>query len=250
MKTQFIIAATACLGYSLADDTTTESPDGRYFVRVRDRIEERLPNYFNKTLNGGVPRSLYRYGCYCFPGKSENIPGNENMNNPKPRNNYRGPPVDEIDRLCMQLWQAEQCMEKDWQANGQDNCNLIEPKWGMNYWYEENADGSSNCDQSNHRFYKHKVRQNVDGCMEDACNVETLFIQEFLALMDSGYQFSKQYMWNNDEKYDTTCPKKTDFNGPPLKEFNTCCGTGLKRKLFNSAYSECCNDKIVPFGSC
>lgn len=182
------ISATTIASLALAE----EEFDPRYLNKVKNRIEERLPNYFNRTVTG-VPRSLYRYGCYCFPGKKDTIPGNENMNNPKPRNNYRGPPVDEIDRLCMQLWQAEQCMEKDWQNNGYDNCNLVDPRFSFNYWYEERPDGSTNCDQSNHQHYNSKVKRNAVECLTDACNIETLFIQEFLALMDSGYEFNRKW---------------------------------------------------------
>lgn len=146
MKTQLMITASFASYAALAEQ---EVVGGRYWKRIVDRIEERLPEYFNKDVTG-EPRPLIRYGCYCFPGKSEDIPGNAGMNNSKPRNGYRGPPVDEIDRLCMQLWQAEQCMEKDWQNNGYDKCNMSERKNSFQYWWDTNPDGSSNCDQTNH----------------------------------------------------------------------------------------------------
>lgn len=181
------------------------------------------------------------YGCYCTPSGAG---GNE-----------RGEPVDQIDALCRQLYNAYHCLKKDYEQ--------CDPK--VPYNWEISDEGKPVCSD------------NVGTCSGDVCRLDMSFTSqlvgmdhtwagEFHALngfdreksCEQGSVKKSKNISSNDARVlleDISGVQMNDIGGDAMMEINlsktACCGEGMKRHLFRLDHLECCADGSTrQFGTC
>lgn len=260
MKLKFSGILISLAGFqSISAEEVPNGPGLRYYAKVQSILEQRLEEYFTTETGkkvGGKLR-IFKYGCYCFPGNKAEY-GNVAMNNPRPRNGYTGPPLDELDALCYKLFKSEQCLEQKWQADPvtAPYCNFTHTA-SFNYKYsiDENKNTVCGIGHFTNRKKQNYLANNANtmSCKLDSCNLEDEFLNSFIDLVENqGFldRFNRQHNMIHDDEYDSLCvnPSRNNVGGP--KQFDECCGVGLNRRFYNGAIHSCCNEKVVPFGTC
>ena len=175
---------------------------------------------------------LLRHGCYCFPHAQKT---------PMPRFGYYGPPVDELDSLCLTLFHAQKCLDLDYKWEG-DYCNIT--LW---YPYQLNVDPVTNVNTT-HCGKRETSQGNINWnnnhpCQIQNCELEKFFIEQVHSLILSGYEKDWKYRledWN----YTSIC--KGNGKPTPEKVMNIkCCGTGFYRRPYDADWYDCCEDGVV-----
>lgn len=174
---------------------------------------------------------LRGYGCYCYP---------QNNNYVGPANGFNGEPVDELDRLCKQLYRAQRCLEID-SNNGEypKICTVDQA-----YAYHQDNSGDIICGEENAPV-KQDTRKE---CKIDMCNLEKDFVAKVSDLFNSGYSKNGAFDDMSETDYENTCTRLINAGGSPTEL--ACCGTGIDRRTFNGLVNQCCNDQVSSLGSC
>ena len=113
-----------------------------------------------------------RHGCYCFPSNAESnkIAG--------PRNNYHGPPLDELDALCKKLWISQKCLTQE------DNCDVSA---SYPWFYDESGEmGELKCGKEDNSNWGEKDIPQVK-CKMDNCELEKEFVLRIERLIEKGF---------------------------------------------------------------
>merc|ERR1712178_334702 len=89
---------------------------------LNTQLAQGFPSYFQElALEQGVGEAraakdlMLYYGCYCFGAQWLSA---------GPRNNYHGPPKDELDNLCYKLYRAQTCLKADMLSNDEGECDV------------------------------------------------------------------------------------------------------------------------------
>ena len=80
------------------------------------------------------------------------------------------------------------------------------------------------------------------------CLIEKEFVEAFVNLLNSGYERNPDFIKMSNPEYAATCvpdntPKRTH-------SADSCCGTGMSKRPYNSALVQCCNHEIKDIGTC
>lgn len=150
-----------------------------------------------------------------------------------PINNYLGPPVDELDRLCKKYWVAIHCLPEACQTPEFYNAAIA--------WSWNSFDQSAVCEDS-------------DPCLQQYCELEIDFTEKVAMLMTlKGYvrDVAEPLTTWDEARYAEVCPatvrdpNETDHGGK-----NACCGNGIDKRGYNDIAFQCCDDgTIQPYGS-
>lgn len=221
MKVFALTAAYATVAYA-----APEKVGGRKLGQTRDMLSHYLDMEQNEAKN-----FLRNYGCYCYPLMSQKV---------GPAFNYNAEPVDAMDELCKKLWRAQKCIEID-SVNGvyEKACDV-----GQAYGTHLNED-------TNELICGTEANQNQQdklSCRFNMCELEKDFATKIADLVKSGYERNQAYKNMNEEEYRNTCARVA---GSGAETDLACCGSGLKRKTYNTLTSQCCDgDRVESFGSC
>lgn len=218
----------------------------RNLNNVKAQVAEGLVPYFQElAVQQGVgpsraARDLFLYyGCYCFSADNRSA---------GPRNNYHGPPKDELDNLCYKLYRAQTCLKKDMDENNEGACdphaqyktyrdanNVIQ--CGKN----PNSDPNYNTDPAN-------------ACAMRNCALEQQFVQSVVDLLKTDFEADPDNLKYNKKsgKYLQNCPTPTgNGNGNNNGGSKQCCGDGFNRRPYNDVMHSCCVDgSVTSFGNC
>lgn len=183
------------------------------------------------------------YGCYCVHldfSKSEWI--------------GKGKPVDEIDKLCLDLSNCYKCAKYDQgkHCDGQNNYD----------WYTK-VNGKIKCgtwDIEIRLKISNKLKTSIvgdtdhnDSCQSQVCDCDLQFANG-LRMITATYSRSFHKEGGFDRK--TNCQpahggEKHPGQARPNAEPTECCGVGIQRSPFKPNKSECCADgRIESIGEC
>jgi len=174
------------------------------------------------------------YGCYCLP-----------LDNGSDKFEGKGRPVDEIDELCMSLWNCHRCAKVDQgrHCDGQNNYD----------WYAK-VTGKIKCGGKDYN----------DTCQGQICQCDMEFANRLRMLgknlsqkyspeyhKEGGFSRNKRCVGPNDKR--STTGNKTGKD--PIEKARPvsaeCCGTGISRSPFKPERFECCADgRIAIIGEC
>ena len=159
--------------------------------------------------------SLNNYGCYCYPVKSNEV---------GPYQDYKGPPVDELDHLCKKFWISSKCLPE-----GCDRTTAA-------YTYEWQDD--------------EVVCTDTNECLKAACELEVDFNDQVAFLItNTDFELNEdEYTTRSTVIYENICDGEAKVIGSGPKDH--CCGVGIERKHYNEAIFQCCGDVIVSQGTC
>lgn len=230
---------------NLIQNATIEAPAPRNFRSIADHMTERL-RFLDPAGSwsgtGGwqytkVLEKIQQYGCYCFVDErfSQTL-------SPISLEGNKGTPVDEMDKLCLDLFRCHRCIyEFDYEG---DTCE-IESKYQS---FFDDPTGQIECSIGN------------TPCQMSQCECDRRFVYMLADLWtnqdpnrETDYIYNRYY-WKNDRNakkgptfgYRNTCVS----NGNIGNSADACCGADGDRKPFNSNFASCCNDKLSTFGSC
>lgn len=175
---------------------------------------------------------LRNYGCFCYP-QGQNFVG--------PTNGFNGEPVDELDRLCKQLFRAQRCLQID-SDNGEypKQCNN-----DMAYAFHQDANtGDVVCGEEN-ATAKQSTRKD---CKIDMCELEKDFVSKVSDLFNNGFVKNAAYENMGQSDYEATCARNSAGGGTQSEL--ACCGAGIERRTYNSVVNMCCNNEVSSLGSC
>lgn len=208
---------------ALATVSADDSIDGKKLQQTTDILSHILPS------SSAIAKSnVFRHGCYCFSRPGALV---------GPRNGYHGPPKDELDALCRDLFRAQKCLPSDIADCDADRA----------YPFTKNNDGSVSCGPDPVQFPKWATKAN-NACKLSTCELELEFAEAVKALYDGGFDADAAgFSYIKDTDYDAVCPSNPTGIPPPAL---SCCGIGTKRKPFNTVTEQCCGDNIVSPGSC
>ena len=200
----------------------------RYLAQTQHQLNGHAYDLFqdDNGLKAPNPARLYIYqhGCYCFPSASS-VPGS--------RFNYHGPPIDELDDLCLQLSRAQRCLKIE------RNCNVNE--FYPFYLEEDEVTGKNKtiCDAVNNpNFSKREKNQ----CKIENCKLEAAFVEQVVDLISGGYVKNWDFT-TSDANYTQLCVPNGHL--PVAKNGQECCGTGLSRRSFDPRQRECCQESGI-----
>lgn len=218
-------------------------PDNRYLWTAYSMLEHLIPE-----LNKGVahdpndPRLsrqvLFKHGCYCFPDRDGIA---------RPRNNYHGPGVDELDNLCRDLYRAQKCL-KDEEAYQGEQCELVQ-----DYAFWRKDDGTIECGKWSEKTKDSWKLKPQNQCAYKNCLLEREFVYKVEALLRSGFDVENSPVKNlEDEDYDAFCPTggNNGIQNRVEPENIACCGNDLNRRPYNVLVQKCCDGEVSSFGSC
>lgn len=231
----------ACFGFALvtaedSENTTIiiDQPANRFLYQSFQMLAVLVP-----SLNDDQARAfILKHGCYCFPS------GYKGESRAKPRFGYKGPPLDELDNLCKDLWVSQRCLKSEEIYQGEE-CDIED-----NFPWFVDTNGDVQCGQGDD-FPDWELKPH-NQCKYKNCLLELEFAQNVKHLIDNGYTQDPSNPINNinDGKYAKFCP--TDKNSGNGGSTDGCCGEGTKRKPFNSLTKECCaaTNEARPIGTC
>lgn len=222
----FALTAAYVAVANAAPSSSENGVNGRKLGQTRDMLAHYLDMDQNAAKN-----FMRNYGCYCYPLASQKV---------GPAFNYNAEPVDEMDHLCKKLWRAQKCIEID-STNGvyEKACDV-----GQAYGMHLNEDTNELiCGTEENQSQQDKL-----SCRFNMCELEKDFATKVADLVKSGYERNQAYKNMNEEEYRNTCERVA---GSGAETELACCGTGLKRKTYNTLTSQCCDgDRVESFGSC
>lgn len=169
------------------------------------------------------------YGCYCSPSEIH-------MSD----NNWlgTGAPMDEIDRLCQNLFFGYQCLKHDY-----DKCDATH-----SYDWKVGKNGLPQC------------RDPEGTCEGDLCRLDIKFSAELfkrksewkiLYHADNGFDRSEMCATSNRMSEGSISNSGSSSGSSSGEAKTSCCGTGLKRHPFHLEKLECCSDgSSRPLGTC
>lgn len=179
-------------------------------------------------------RFLLKHGCYCHAMGASAVGS---------RNGYHGPPLDELDALCRDLWRSQKCMNHEESDADNENCP-IDAGYPWDDVLGDNGEPEVACGRSeNDRWMKRDENQ----CDIKVCELEKEFAFKVKDLIASGYVKNPQFHTIQDGEYEAFCPS-SEF--PEARDEYACCGEGLSRRPFDSVSKQCCADRITEIGSC
>ena len=233
---KFITTASLLTTLAIAQNNTTliEQPANRFLYQSFQMLAVLEP-----SLNDDQARDfILKHGCYCFPG------GYKGESRARPRFGYKGPPLDELDGLCKDLWRSQRCLRGEEIYQGEE-CDIED-----NFPWFVDGNGDVQCGQED-EFPDWELKPH-NQCKYKNCLLELEFAQNVKKLIDNGYtQDPNDPITSiNDGKYTKYCPVTTDpGNGGTT---DGCCGLGTKRKPYNSLTKECCavSQEARPIGTC
>lgn len=228
-----------------------------------------------QSINAQFP--VLNYGCYCFIREDTTIPVAERV--PElagPLPGFGGQPVDELDKLCRDLYLYQKCIQID---NLNDRYNSPCELNDAYVYITESATGTGEvaCTEEDYKpdtWDFTNSRQNVADCTVDLCRGDTSFAKKVVDLYNSGTFRRTPSYFSMVQKgtYESTCQKhsgtsgstggssgsgssSTSSGGSSVESHTECCGIGLDRRPFASGHRECCAEDtdapfITAFGMC
>ena len=231
MKFAPVIFSLAFSGYLVQAQNEQEEDNEaeRSLWQQSNMLSKVLPDTFPELKDAF--QTIYRYGCYCHQAE---------LKMPASRNNYHGPPLDELDSLCRDSFRAQKCLseEYDREFSTEDNTSRTYP------WYIDENTNQIVCNNKNKPIWKDREWNQF---RLKNCLIEKEFVENVINLIQNGYVQNVDYIKMGNWKYNQNCPAAIAVP-PPAN--NECCGSGLSRKPFNNAVKQCCNEEIVDMGSC
>jgi len=220
------ISATTCFTLAAAVSAQSDILDGgRKLNQAKDMLAV-VHNVSDKEAKN----LLRNYGCFCYP-QGQNFVG--------PTNGFNGEPVDELDRLCKQLFRAQRCLQID-SDNGEypKECNNDQA-----YAFHL-SNGDVVCGEEN-ASNKQTVRKD---CKIDMCELEKDFVTKVSDLFNNGYVKNAAFENMSQNDYEATCARNSAGGGTQSEL--ACCGAGIERRTYNSVVATCCNNEVSSLGSC
>lgn len=209
---------------------------------VAENVERHLwhqSRMLTELLNSVFPDSadawnyLAKYGCYCHQA---------DLKMPGVRNNYHGPPLDELDGLCRDSFRAQRCLQNEFDKE------FVKATGDNSRGYPWYIDDNTNEIVCNHKdFPKWKLREQNQFRLKN-CLIEKEFVEKVVILLQNGYTQNPDWAQLTNRKYNDACPVVRSGTIPV--ERDECCGLGMSRKPYNAALKQCCNEQIVEVGSC
>lgn len=207
-----------------------------------------------KRKNNQHKMFLKNHGCYCYVSEDEEkIVG--------PRNGYNGPPLDELDALCMTLYKAQKCLSQEMDQDRFGSKCQIERNYPFILEDQENDDNGNPLlsDEELIKCYPKKVLNGGMGfnrwakrpknkCRMSICELEREFAIRVKNLWNSGYRSDNlDIVGMDDQQYAGKCvnlKKNVNIDAE-------CCGEGMNRRPFDTVNKMCCADQsLAPVGSC
>lgn len=223
-------------------DIDPKTLDPKRFLTIADGLHARL-KYLDPAGSwsgtGGwdynnILLKVQNYGCYCFIDAQFGAPAIGGLEGNK------GEPVDEMDKLCLNLYRCHRCIYDFDHPN--QGCS-VESKYKS---YFDDPTGEFIC-----------LKKQTD-CQRAQCECDRDFVYKMADLWtnnrDVTWNFDKYY-WKNHRKnkkptfaYKTTCVSKGNAIS---NSADACCGLPGEKKPFNSANAECCFDgRLAAIGTC
>lgn len=223
---KFITASTCFTLAAFVSAQDNISDGGRKLNHAKDML-----SMVHGVTDKEAKNLLRNYGCFCYP-QGQNFVG--------PTNGFNGEPVDELDRLCKQLFRAQRCLTID-STNGvyPKECNQDQA-----YSFFQDNQGDVICGEEN-ASNKQTIRKD---CKIDMCELEKDFVNKVSNLFNSGYVKVNAFENMNQADYEATCARNS-AGGGTLSEL-ACCGAGIERRTYNNVVNTCCNNQVSSLGSC
>ena len=180
------------------------------------------------------------YGCYCFAYDNHSA---------GPRNNYHGPPKDELDNLCYKLWRAQTCLKADLLESGAGECDTRTE-------YKIHRDDNTKelkCGRHPKQDGGSYINDPANACAMQLCALEMSFVQSVVDLLKTDFERTNEYKFTHKSgKYETECPAgKGSGSNNNNGNNKQCCGEGFDRRPYNDVMHSCCVDgSVTSFGSC
>jgi len=235
------------LGLVYADEEENESGSGQILADFEGKsikstskllswIETQNPRKEAKNFR----KALNNYGCHCFVGNSQYVGGS-------------GPPVDEIDMACRDLYLAHQCLSWD-----SENADFARPCDGEDNFAWYGVGNEIKCGmKDNKKWAIHDKNQ----CKMALCRTEKRFAERISDIIDT----------LDVDNYDAKAKGKCEIqagstSGAGSSGAMQCCGEyptrkpapagvdvmccGSKGKTYTKVTHECCNGEPKAFGGC
>jgi len=180
-----------------------------------------------------VLEKIQQYGCYCFID-------NRFGATPLSLAGNKGTPVDDMDKLCLDLYRCHRCI---YDFDHPTEACTVESKYRS---FFNDATGEVECDDPAN-----------SNCQNSQCHCDRIFAMKIADLWTNqngdNYQFNRYY-WKNVKNgkagptfgYKNTCVSSQAPNG----QADACCGKAGEKKPYSSLMADCCNDMLTPLGGC